>query len=306
MLTKLFNFRNESGSAIVIVAVALAALLGFTALVIDGGRLYSEKSKLQKALDAAVLAGAQGLRTSESDAKSIAKNVSQKNGYSLTGSGELTVINNLTENSIEANKQITVSMTLAKVLGMSEVTIGAKAKALVAPLKKANGIAPIAISESDVPMSTELNCGNPGAHHGNCGFIDLNASGASGLADGIKNGGTFEIGTKIVETEPGDKWGPVKASIQYLIDSDASKTQCQSKTTADNSCNRVIDVVVIKTWEDATGKSDLTVVGLASYWIEKIDGKKIIGQFIKSVDSGEVGTGSTIGEFNLYGVKLIE
>ena len=53
------NLKDESGATVVIVALFMVVLLGFAALAIDGGRLYLEKSELQKALDAAVLAGAQ-------------------------------------------------------------------------------------------------------------------------------------------------------------------------------------------------------------------------------------------------------
>ena len=115
-LLGLVNLRDESGAVLVIVAISMVALLGFTALVIDGGRLYTEKSKLQKAMDAAVLAGAQGIRTSEVQAKSIARDVSQKNGYSLTQNEELTIVGN----SIKAEKEVSVSMTFAKALGMNE------------------------------------------------------------------------------------------------------------------------------------------------------------------------------------------
>lgn len=301
-LIRLLNLRDESGAVLVIVAISMVALIGFAALAIDGGRLYSEKSKLQKALDAAVLAGAQGLTTSESRAIEIAEDVSQKNGFLLT-EDDLT----LTSDSIRATKQINVPLTFARVIGMNNTAVSAAAKAIIAPLKKGNGIAPIAVEYSAVPSGTELNCGNPGTNHGNCGFLDINGNGANGLADGIKNGSTFEIGTEFAETEPGEKWGPVREAIQYLIDSDKDKSQCQSLSTADNSCSRLITIVVIDTWENADGKSTVKVVGLAAYWIEKLQGNRIIGHFKDWVVApGETGSGTEIGEYNLFGVKLVE
>lgn len=53
--------RNEDGQTMILVALMMAILLGFSALTIDGGRLYIAKSKMQKAADAAALAGAQDL-----------------------------------------------------------------------------------------------------------------------------------------------------------------------------------------------------------------------------------------------------
>lgn len=302
-ILKWTKWCDEGGQALVMVAVAMVALMGFTALVIDGGRLYSEKSKLQKALDSAVLAGAQVIRTSGTDPKAVAAAVAQKNGYSLDVEKELTVIGN----TIEATKQSEhYPMTFARVIGIPEATVGAKAKAEIGPLKKGYRIAPIAIAQSSVPTSTELTFDNPGGHHGNAGFLDLNGKGANGLAESIIKGGTFEIGTTVAETKTGLDFGPISKAIQKLIESDADKPQCQSVDSADNSCARVITIVVIKTWEDANGKSDLEVVGLAAYWIDKMQGKQIIGHFIKDIAPGEIGEDTEIGENNLYGVKLIE
>ncbi|MDN3019726.1 pilus assembly protein TadG-related protein [Paenibacillus sp. BSR1-1] len=302
ILFKLLNLRKESGSALVIVAISMVALLGFTALVIDGGRLYSEKSKLQKAMDATVLAGAQGLRSSEAHAISIAKDISQNNGFAITESN-LTI----TSDSIKATKQVNVPMTFAKAIGINDVSVSAKAKAIIAPLKKAKGIAPLAIEQDQVPTATILNCGktNPGTNHGNCGYLDF-GNGADGLANAFLNGASYEVGTKIVETEPGGKQGKVQDAINTLIANDAGKSQCQSASTADNSCDRVVTIVVIDSWDGANGKSTLNVVGLASYWLEKYEDKKLYGQFIKMVSPGEIGSSTAIGDYNLFGVKLVE
>lgn len=49
---------NERGQTIVLIAFALVALLGFAALAVDGGRVYSEKRRAQNAADAAAYAAA--------------------------------------------------------------------------------------------------------------------------------------------------------------------------------------------------------------------------------------------------------
>ncbi len=51
------NFR-EKGQAAVLLVLTMVVLLGFTALAIDGGRLYSDRRHAQNAADAAALAGA--------------------------------------------------------------------------------------------------------------------------------------------------------------------------------------------------------------------------------------------------------
>ncbi len=52
---------DESGAVMVLVALALVVIVGMAGLVIDSGRLYLENQKIQNALDAAALAGAQEL-----------------------------------------------------------------------------------------------------------------------------------------------------------------------------------------------------------------------------------------------------
>lgn len=73
----------ERGQAIVLIVLAMVALLGFAALAIDGGRLYSERRHAQNAADAASLAGA--LQKANKKADSVVLQAvyasAQLNGY---------------------------------------------------------------------------------------------------------------------------------------------------------------------------------------------------------------------------------
>ncbi len=53
--------QDESGAVMVLVALGMVVLIGMMGVVIDGGRGYLERQKMQNALDAAALAGAQEL-----------------------------------------------------------------------------------------------------------------------------------------------------------------------------------------------------------------------------------------------------
>jgi len=50
--------RNEQGQVLVLLTVGIITLLGFTALAIDGGRLYSERRNVQGTTDTSALTGA--------------------------------------------------------------------------------------------------------------------------------------------------------------------------------------------------------------------------------------------------------
>jgi Flp pilus assembly protein TadG len=74
--------HNEKGSVMIIVALGMVAFMGMAAMSIDLGTAYVNKSNLQKAADAAALAGA---AVSAADLDSTATNIAKSNG--VDGSG---------------------------------------------------------------------------------------------------------------------------------------------------------------------------------------------------------------------------
>lgn len=67
-VSKMFKYiRNESGQAMVFVALFLVVLIGFAALAVDVGAMTVQRSKLQNAADAAALAGVMSIN--EADVK---------------------------------------------------------------------------------------------------------------------------------------------------------------------------------------------------------------------------------------------
>lgn len=73
--------RNESGQAMVFVALFLVVLMGFAALAVDVGAMTVQRSKLQNAADAAALAGAlvAGNNNDDDDVKDEAENYAVAN-----------------------------------------------------------------------------------------------------------------------------------------------------------------------------------------------------------------------------------
>lgn len=74
--------RSESGQALVLLAVAMAVLLGIAGLAIDGGNLYAHKRHAQNAVDNAALAYALALNQNKaSTGPAQANSVLADNGY---------------------------------------------------------------------------------------------------------------------------------------------------------------------------------------------------------------------------------
>ena len=63
--------NGEEGATIVIVAIVVVVLFGFTALAVDVGRMYEERRELQRTADVSAMSGAQLLPDGEAEAESV-------------------------------------------------------------------------------------------------------------------------------------------------------------------------------------------------------------------------------------------
>ena len=72
--------RGERGQALVLGALALVVLFGFTALSVDVGFFLRHRAVVQQAVDAAALAGAQALPDDRVLAEQLARDFAEKNG----------------------------------------------------------------------------------------------------------------------------------------------------------------------------------------------------------------------------------
>jgi Flp pilus assembly protein TadG len=133
--------RDESGQALVWMAVSSVALIAVVALAVDVGHIFNAQRELQASADAAALAGAQDLPnagTATATAQNFSSSPGKKNAHPdlpnvsttvttkcLTGKG----IPCNPVNTIVVQEQATVPMFFAKVLGINSVTIKAKSTA---------------------------------------------------------------------------------------------------------------------------------------------------------------------------------
>ena len=74
--------RKEDGAVSIVVAISLFVLLGFLALVLDGGYLYATKNKYQNAVEAAALAGS--IHLCGEDPVLTAREIAKANGIPYT------------------------------------------------------------------------------------------------------------------------------------------------------------------------------------------------------------------------------
>ncbi|BCW07741.1 Tad domain-containing protein [Arthrobacter sp. NtRootA1] len=129
------NDDDERGAVAVLIALILVALLGFAALAVDAGMLYSEKAQAQNGSDAAALAVGEKCAASTSDpdcssTSQIAKDMANKNA--VDGLGNINSVNlDLTNRkvTVSAGSQQAggspnaVSLVFGRVLGMNSADV---------------------------------------------------------------------------------------------------------------------------------------------------------------------------------------
>ncbi|HWB55564.1 MAG TPA: pilus assembly protein TadG-related protein [Gaiellaceae bacterium] len=137
LMTRLRN--DERGQVVVLLAVTLVVLLGSAALVIDVGRAYLAKRHLQSSADAAATAGALELpnpTNAEAYALDYSGRDSAKNDNNKLPSVSTTVTTKCISlapcnpvNAVVVEQTTVVPTIFAKVLGIDQFTIRAKATA---------------------------------------------------------------------------------------------------------------------------------------------------------------------------------
>ncbi|HEX6510901.1 MAG TPA: pilus assembly protein TadG-related protein [Chloroflexota bacterium] len=147
-------FRQEDGSAAVLIVLCMTVLVGFMGLVVDGGMLFYERTQLQKAVDAAALAAAYDLPINPGNAASDATTYLQSNGV-VGGTNQTTVTYNGNPSSgsgpYPANQmwkvtaQRHVPTGFGGLVGFSQGTVTATATAVNSPLSSVNNLVPYAI-----------------------------------------------------------------------------------------------------------------------------------------------------------------
>jgi Flp pilus assembly protein TadG len=196
MRSLLTRSRDESGQVFVFVALILTVLVGMAALVVDAGSWYQADRKLQTAVDAAALAGAQELPLNRSDAETKAHDYAQEN----YGGSSVVLPTPPDAGTIDVVADADTPGIFAPVLNaaLDVVTVHAEAQAKVlAPLELKN-VAPIAVHKDYACIVTNPGCFNQtvtmdfGADDvldptkSKFGLLDLDRSGSAGAGD-MKN-----------------------------------------------------------------------------------------------------------------------
>jgi hypothetical protein len=133
--------RTETGTVIVLVAIGTICLLGATALAVDVGYFYHVQSQMQNAVDAAALAGAQGMLADPGDvsesgrAKQLATEAAAQNrAASQTINLSPDEITFPRSNTIRVQMTRPIRTFFGRVFGVQFVNARVRATSTVAPV----------------------------------------------------------------------------------------------------------------------------------------------------------------------------
>lgn len=294
---RLFS-RKRKGQVALIVAAAITALLGISALVTDYGVALIAQNRLQSAIDAAVLAGAAQLMESEEAALAEANRYLVLNGVAES---EVILTADMTRKRLGAVGHRQQATFFGRVLGIDQMNVNASSGAIIGVAGSiSRGLRPYAISDRYYDFGELITLKQDSAYKGNFGSVALGGSGAAVLRENALNGfnGTLKIGDQI-DTETGNMIGVVN-QIKDRLALDTSTFDNYSQDSY-----RLWTIPVVDGLEVA-GRKSVTIVGFAQVFVEQVNnsgGKmEIVGRFMRFVGNGEIVTGST--DYGVYAAKL--
>jgi Flp pilus assembly protein TadG len=323
------KLEDERGISLIFAAILMVVLLGMVALTVDVGRLYMERQHLVNGCDAAALAG--GIELPD-ETKATAKasecaleNEMPEHQVSFPADG-------MTEEGptkIRVDGQTTVQYTFARVLGFESGPVSAYAVVLkTGPVGWVRGrVVPWGIpwfsadgTQYDynngvlytikVGSQTDLGEGLPEQIGGNYYPLCLNmlsggTCGAAVYSHDIKWGydGVVAVGDE-VSTEPGVMVGPTNQAVER--DADSLFRRALSEPWADDTWDnydygnpRIVIVPIITPL--GGGRTEVTIMGFASFWVVSCTGQEVTGYFIDYTipDAGGSGPGHGVSTFRL-------
>lgn len=154
------NKRTETGQVLVLLTVGIITLLGFTALAIDGGRLYSERRTVQGVSDTASLTGAlyiaqqleEGVDASDLlNAEAAAYQRAANNGYDSTVT-DVNIWNDTSFYYVQTTIHTSIPPTIVQLVYDGPLNVAATSQARV-PINNVFGLgqALVSLGKGDCP-----------------------------------------------------------------------------------------------------------------------------------------------------------
>ncbi len=222
---------RERGATTVLVALLMLVLVGFAALAVDVGNMWSVRKQLQNGADAAALAVAASCAKDLNSADCVqamaaADSFAKRNKLGAPASGTVVSITRSYPGSVTVRASSQEPSILAGALGRSASQVSAEATAAWRGSPSMLGTIPLIIGNcylkqvtGGLPPNGELvtfkllnsgNGGNSGNGAGLCPKDESNPPGGFGWLDTTGNAGGCDLTTSVGQVAPGQTGKPAK------------------------------------------------------------------------------------------------
>jgi hypothetical protein len=322
--------HGSSGQAAVIFTLVMVTLLGALALCTDVALLYFNWAQLQKAADAAAVAGAHYLPNDTTTATSTAYTYANYDGVPASQVLSISFGNGNTTITVQLQRQ--VNLFFARALGFLNLPVTVQATAEVVPAGGAGNLLPIGLSctTSDPsscgmcttgdPITCQIKYGQLSSDAGNWEPLALNANGANDyrtyMASGYQGPPAITVGESLgVNSEPGNMMGPTLQGLNTRLgDSSYSSGSVGSAdvpppsdlTSVANDSRLVVVPMVQYT---GNGKiSPVDIMSFALMWIGSVSSDGTINAYFitSGTNPGDLLPNSNVPGSGAYAVTLIQ
>ena len=274
---------NEKGAISVIVAILLVTLLGFVAIAVDVGVIYSERAQLQNGADASAIAIAQKCARDAADAEcsttsALAANLANQNaldGMSKVYNTELDKTARKVSVTTSAKEtggvENSVSLFFADVLGIPTKEVGARSSAIWGSPKAGRTAFPLAFSvcqvKDNIGGSLQLLQEHGKNQNADCNYGPSGAAVEGGYGWLVQDpgacGGTIDLAVSEGGSDPGNN-APGNCSTEL------------NRWASEMTAGRKI-IVLLPVFNKVTGTGSGAMYGLVSFAAFEVTGWKFSG-----------------------------
>jgi Flp pilus assembly protein TadG len=274
------NHDGERGAVSIIVALMLVALLGFGAIAVDVGMLYSERTQLRNGADAAALAIAQKCAKNASDADCSATSTLARGLANSNANDGLSNIKSVALNKTTGTVAVTVgaqeagktpnlvSLFLARALGMNTTEVNAPSTVRWGSPVKGSTAFPITVSICQVRNSTDI-----------MQLLRLHGTGANPSCFYGPSGAAVEGGFGGLKQDPG-RCGAFIDLAKSMANGDTGNNpppNCEATLNswaADMNAGKDV-IILLPIFNKVTGTGNNAVFGLTTFAAFKVAGWKV-------------------------------
>lgn len=305
-LQKTVTPTEETGQAVVIVALLMVGLIAMLGLVLDGGNAYAQRRRMQNAADAAALAGAGRMSQSETTNEQVLAGVHEyasRNGanpnptaYYIRSNGQrMSPIASFPANErppqgavgVDVTATLTVRTYFLGALGINTFPASADAAAMAGPAGSVVGLVPWALNwdAASAPLGVQVSLGSSVGSGGTYNYESINTDqeGLGNFRDAMCGG--IQRGVAISPR----RYHAIRSPKFTPDERDCLQQRLYSRPneTWDHFASDSPRVMLLPVLDGTAGEGYVNVKAFRAFFLESVNGRHslALGRFVRIIVS---------------------